>query len=78
LILMSLAPWRSSLLSSRRSRYEDKPVPRLLWNASASVPIGLYSVEPINKLAVTNLVVAMPPNPFATFFAERGYRSGCR
>jgi type IV secretory pathway protease TraF len=24
-----------------------KPEPRLLWNASESVPIGLYSVEPL-------------------------------
>jgi conjugative transfer signal peptidase TraF len=45
----------------------------LLWNASASVPIGLYSVEPIDQLAVTNLVVAMPPNSLATFLAERDY-----
>jgi conjugative transfer signal peptidase TraF len=50
-----------------------KPLPRLLWNASASVPIGFYSVEPIDQLAVTNLVVAMPPNSLATVFAERGY-----
>jgi len=50
-----------------------KPVPRLLWNTSASVPIGFYSVEPVNQLAVTNLVVAMPPSSLATFLAERGY-----
>jgi conjugative transfer signal peptidase TraF len=50
-----------------------KPAPRLLWNASASVPIGLYSVEPIDQPAVTNVVVAMPPNSLATFLAERDY-----
>jgi conjugative transfer signal peptidase TraF len=50
-----------------------KPEPRLLWNASASVPIGLYNVEPVDQLAVTNLVVAMPPSSLATFLAERGY-----
>jgi len=50
-----------------------KPAPRLLWNASASVPIGLYTVEPSDQLAVTNLVVAMPPNSLATFLAERDY-----
>jgi conjugative transfer signal peptidase TraF len=49
------------------------PMPRLLWNASASVPIGLYGIEPVGKLTVTNLVVASPPEPLATFFAERGY-----
>ena len=50
-----------------------KPVPRFVWNASESVPIGLYSVQPAGKLAVTNLVVAMPPEPLATFLAERDY-----
>jgi len=50
-----------------------KPTPRFVWNASESVPIGLYSVEPVGKLAVTNLVVAAPPQPLATFLAERGY-----
>jgi conjugative transfer signal peptidase TraF len=50
-----------------------KPVPRFVWNASESVPIGLYSVRPAGKLAVTNLVVAMPPQPLATFLAERSY-----
>ena len=49
-----------------------KPMPRLLWNASASVPIGLYGMEPVGKLTVTNLVVAAAPE-LATFFAERGY-----
>ena len=50
-----------------------KPGPRLLWNTSESVPVGLYSVEAGDQLAVTNLVVAMPPNSLATFLAERGY-----
>lgn len=50
-----------------------KPLPRVVWNASESVPIGLYSVEPVGQLAVTNLVVAAPPQPLASFLAERGY-----
>jgi conjugative transfer signal peptidase TraF len=50
-----------------------KPAPRLLWNASESVPVGLYSVETGGQLAVTNLVVAMPPDSVATFLDERGY-----
>ena len=37
------------------------------------MPIGLYSVRPAGKLAVTNLVVAMPLEPLATFLAERDY-----
>lgn len=50
-----------------------KPMPRFVWNASESVPIGLYSVQPAGRLAVTNLVVAMPPQPLAAFLAERRY-----
>ena len=50
-----------------------KPMPRFVWNASESVPLGLYNVAPADNLAVTNLVVAMPPEPLATFLANRGY-----
>jgi type IV secretory pathway protease TraF len=50
-----------------------KPVPRLVWNASASVPTGLYGVQPARQLIVTDLVVAFPPKPLATFLAEGGY-----
>jgi len=50
-----------------------KPMPRFLWNASESVPIGLYAVLPVDKLMVTSLVVAMPPEPLATLLADGGY-----
>ena len=50
-----------------------KPIPLLVWNASGSVPVGLYSVRPTNHLTVPDLVVAMPPEPLASFLAERGY-----
>lgn len=49
------------------------PMPRLLWNASRSVPVGLYGVETVGKLSVADLVVAVAPGPFATLFAKRGY-----
>ena len=50
-----------------------KPMPRFVWNASASVPTGLYWVEPVDDLAVSDLIVATPPPPLASFLAERGY-----
>jgi conjugative transfer signal peptidase TraF len=50
-----------------------KPMPRFVWNVSESVPIGLYSIEPVHQFTVTNLVVAAPPQRLATFLAERGY-----
>src|SRR5262245_65928941 len=50
-----------------------KPAPSLVWNASESVPVGLYRVRPARKLIVTDLVVALPPEPLATFLAEGDY-----
>jgi conjugative transfer signal peptidase TraF len=54
------------------STWSEHP-PRFVWNASASVPIGLYRVEPAERVDVADLVVVMPPEPLATFLAERGY-----
>lgn len=50
-----------------------KPVPHYLWNASESVPIGLYRLRPTGRLAVTGLVAVLPPEPLATFLAEGRY-----
>ncbi|GAB4067799.1 S26 family signal peptidase [Ancylobacter sonchi] len=50
------------------------PTPvKLIWNVSASVPVGLYSVEPTDDLEITDLVAVMPPPPLATFLIARGY-----
>ena len=49
------------------------PAPRLIWNASASVPIGLYAVHPAGWLNIGELVVVTPPEPLASFLAERRY-----
>jgi conjugative transfer signal peptidase TraF len=51
----------------------SKTAPLLIWNASESVPIGLYRVQPEGMLFVTTLVVAIPPEPLATFLADGGY-----
>ena len=50
-----------------------KPVPQYLWNASESVPIGLYRLRPTGRLAVTELVAVQPPEPLATFLADGNY-----
>jgi conjugative transfer signal peptidase TraF len=50
-----------------------KPAPWMVWNASASVPIGLYKVTPATHLTVTDLVVALPPTPLAAMLADEGY-----
>jgi conjugative transfer signal peptidase TraF len=47
--------------------------PALIWNASASVPIGLYAVRPIGALTVADLVVARPPETVASWLHQRRY-----
>ena len=49
------------------------PMPRLIWNASASVPIGLYALRPAGSLQPGELVVVMPPDYLTDFLADRGY-----
>jgi conjugative transfer signal peptidase TraF len=49
------------------------PVPKLIWNASASVPIGLYAVKPISVHHIGDLVVVRPPEALAAFLDTRGY-----
>ena len=39
--------------------------PKLIWNASASAPIGLYTVRTAAHLRVTDLVAVDAPEPLA-------------
>jgi conjugative transfer signal peptidase TraF len=50
-----------------------RPVPRLLWNASESVPIGLYRLRPAGGLVVTDLVAVLPPEPLAAVLGDGHY-----
>lgn len=49
------------------------PLPRVVWNASASAPIGLYRIEPLPDPPNGALVAVTPPVPLARWLAERGY-----
>jgi type IV secretory pathway protease TraF len=49
------------------------PAPKLIWNASASVPIGLYAVHPAGTLRTGELLVVTPPEPLAAFLDARRY-----
>ena len=50
------------------------PTPtRLVWNVSASAPIGLYDIDPPGDLTLTDLVAVDPPKPLADFMVERSY-----
>nr|WIE91307.1 S26 family signal peptidase [Mesorhizobium sp. WSM4875] len=50
-----------------------KMPPLVLWNASASAPIGLYVVREMGGPTAGALAVIEPPDTVARFAAERGY-----
>lgn len=47
--------------------------PRLVWNATASAPIGLYWLSSSRDLAIGDLVLAEPPGWVRPLAAKRGY-----
>jgi len=50
-----------------------KPPRMFVWNASASVPVGLYLLEKTDARYVSELVAVVPPEPLATFLAAGNY-----
>ncbi|MET3711744.1 conjugative transfer signal peptidase TraF [Sphingomonas trueperi] len=49
------------------------PSPRLVWNASASAPIGLYAVDPRASVQAGDMVVARLPERWRVLAARRRY-----
>ncbi len=49
------------------------PAPRLVWNATASAPVGLWRVRPGAMVGVGDTVLAWAPPPARRFAAARGY-----
>ena len=47
--------------------------PKLIWNASASTPIGFYLIRPVERVEATDLVAVDAPAPLAAFLEQRGY-----
>jgi conjugative transfer signal peptidase TraF len=47
--------------------------PRIIWNVSASVPLGLYIAGPADDIALGDLILVRPPEALAAFLAERAY-----
>lgn len=44
-----------------------------IWNASDSVPVGLYRLQQVGKLSVADILAIQPREPLATFLASGGY-----
>lgn len=49
------------------------PRPLVIWNASASLPVGLYVVHAVDQPEVGDLVLARTPDKWAREFDQRGY-----
>lgn len=49
------------------------PAPRLIWNASASAPVGLYVVHPGAHVATGDIVIAKLPLTMRKLAADRRY-----
>jgi conjugative transfer signal peptidase TraF len=49
------------------------PLPRVVWNASASAPMGLYRIEPDGNPPLGALVAVAPPQHLGRWMALRGY-----
>jgi conjugative transfer signal peptidase TraF len=49
------------------------PIPRLVWNTSPSVPVGLYIIRPAKHYQLGDLIAADLPSWLAKSFADRGY-----
>lgn len=49
------------------------PAPRLIWNATASTPTGLYALRPVGQLYTLELVAVRPPEPIASYLADGGF-----
>lgn len=49
------------------------PIPRLVWNASPSAPMGLYAVEPDAEIRRGDMVIARLSEPWRTLAARRHY-----
>ncbi len=50
-----------------------KQEPALVWNATASAPVGLYVLQPVSSLHAMDLVAIKPPEPIARFLANGGF-----
>ncbi|MCD9824566.1 S26 family signal peptidase [Bradyrhizobium japonicum] len=49
------------------------PAPRLIWNATASTPVGLYALHPVEGLNNLELVAVRLPEPVASLLADGGF-----
>ena len=49
------------------------PAPWLIWNATASTPVGLYVLRQVGQLRSLDLVALGPPEPIASYLSDGGF-----
>lgn len=74
-MIINFAPIRVTVLAAAVmvSTVGPKPLPHYIWNVTPSVPRGLYAVRPLGRLRTAMLVVALPPEPLATWLDRGDY-----
>ena len=50
-----------------------KPLPRVMWNATASVATGFYAITPATDRHIGELVAVAPPERLAAYLDKGGY-----
>lgn len=63
----------AGLVATVLSSAAIEPAPRLVWNASASAPTGLYLVSPDAWIEPGDMVIARVPDEVRRLAAERRY-----
>ncbi|MGQ0581903.1 MAG: S26 family signal peptidase [Reyranella sp.] len=53
--------------------FGSPPLPLYMWNASASVPVGLYRLQSTDQRYITELVAVLPSEPLSTFLVDGNY-----
>ncbi len=67
------AAWIATLATGLAATIALPPRPWLVWNVSASAPVGLYAVGGREGLARGDMVIAWVPSPWRRLAAERHY-----
>lgn len=70
-VVVLLAGLASTLLIAEPALHDKRAA--LIWNASASLPVGLYRLALAPPIEVGDIVVVRPPEPLAGFLTARGY-----
>src|SRR3546814_5869861 len=69
---MRISDWSSDVCSSDLD-FAVNPAPRLVWNASASAPIGFWRIDPRARIDRGDMVLVQTPDSVRQLAARRHY-----